>query len=81
MHFLAMIHHSTFYYTIRFAEVAGPSFYVSVLGQDSLDGAMTINTTFDPFLDRDRFTLDIAYWDSSKDIREGPFNQYYNEDT
>jgi hypothetical protein len=52
----------------RFAEVASPSFYVSVLGQDSLDGAMTINTTFDPFLDRDRFTLDIAYWDSNEEL-------------
>ena len=62
-------------HSIRFAEVAGPSFYVSVLGQDSLDGAIIINTTFDPFLDRDEFTLEIAYWDNSKD-KGDTFNYY-----
>ena len=51
----------------RFSEVAGPSFYVSFLGQDSLNGALMINMTFDPFLDRDRFMPDVAYWDIGTD--------------
>ena len=50
----------------RFAEVAGPSFYVSFLGQDSLNGPLTINVTFDPSLNREAVFVDVFYWDRSE---------------
>lgn len=52
--------------TNRFEVIAGPSFYVSFLGQDSLNGPLTVNTSFDQFLDSEIFGVDIAYWDSGE---------------
>ena len=50
----------------RFTEIGGPSFYVSFLGQDSLNGPLTINTTFDPSLDWSNANPDLGYWDIGK---------------
>ena len=47
----------------RFMEFGGPSFYVSFLGQTSLNAPLDINVTFDSTLDWNVATPEIAYWD------------------
>lgn len=48
----------------RFTEFGGPSFYVSFLGQDSLNAPLEINVTFDRSVDWSLATPEIAYWDN-----------------
>ncbi len=50
----------------RFTEFGGPSFYVSFLGQDSLDAALELNVTIDALLDWDIATPELAYWDTGE---------------
>ena len=47
----------------RFTEFGGPSFYVSFLGQESLNAPLDINVTFDSSLDWDVATPEIGFWD------------------
>lgn len=47
----------------RFTEFGGPSFYVSFLGQSSLNSPLDINVTFDSSLDWDVAEPEIAFWD------------------
>ena len=47
----------------RFTEFGGPSFFVSFLGQDSLNAPLDLNVTFDSSLDWEIATPEIAYWD------------------
>ena len=50
----------------RFTEFGGPSFFVSFLGQDSLNSPLDINVTYDRSLDWDVARPEIAYWDDGK---------------
>ena len=50
----------------RFTEFGGPSFYVSFLGQDSLDSALELNVTIDAWLDWDIANPELAYWDTGE---------------
>lgn len=47
----------------RFTEFGGPSFFVSFLGQSSLNSPLDINVTFDSSLDWDMAMPEIAFWD------------------
>lgn len=47
----------------RFIAIGGPSFYVSFLGQDSLNGQLNINVTFDSSIDWSNGQPVLAYWD------------------
>ena len=51
---------------LRFTDVAGPSFYVSFIGQASLNGPLLINTTFGEQLDPTMAVPELAYWDTGK---------------
>jgi hypothetical protein len=51
----------------RFTEVGGPSFYVSFLGQDSLNAPLEINVTYDSTLDWTTAFPELGYWDVGKD--------------
>ena len=53
----------------RFTEFGGPSFYVSFLGQDSLDGPLELNVTFDSMLDWGVASPELAYWDTGMCVR------------
>ena len=47
----------------RFTAIGGPSFFVSFLGQDSLQGELRFNVTFDSTLDWTESDPKLAYWD------------------
>ena len=47
----------------RFTAIGGPSFYVSFLGQDTLQGELIFNVSFDPSLDWSESEPKLAYWD------------------
>ena len=47
----------------RFTAIGGPSFFVSVVGQESLQGELMVNTTFDRKLDWSNSEPKLAYWD------------------
>ena len=47
----------------RFTEIGGPSFYVSFLGQESLNGPLRINATYDRLLDWSEAEPELAFWD------------------
>ena len=50
----------------RFIAIGGPSFYISFIGQESLDGPLNINVTFDSNLDWSNGMPVLAYWDIGK---------------
>ena len=50
----------------RFTEVGGPSFFVSFLGQDSLNAPLEINVTYDSTLDWTTAFPELGYWDVGK---------------
>ena len=52
----------------RFTEIGGPSFYVSFLGQDSLNAPLEINVTYDPSLDWTEAFPELGYWDIGKPL-------------
>ena len=54
---------------LRFAVVAGPSFFVSFLGVPTLGGPLAINSSFDPSFNRHSYLIDILYWDRCKNPR------------
>jgi hypothetical protein len=47
----------------RFTELSGPSFYVTVLGQDELQGPLKLNVSFDTELDFNGAYPELLYWD------------------
>ena len=47
----------------RLTGVGGPSFYISLLGQDNLEGELSINVTFDTTLDWSESEPILVYWD------------------
>ena len=52
--------------TRRLTGVGGPSFYISLLGQDNLEGELSINVTFDTTLDWSESEPILVYWDIGK---------------
>ena len=50
----------------RFTEVGGPSFYVTFLGQDSLNAPLEVNVTYDSSLDWATAFPELGYWDIGK---------------
>ena len=50
----------------RFTEIGGPSFYVSFLGQGSLDAPLELNVTYDSTLDWTVAFPELGYWDVGK---------------
>lgn len=50
----------------RFTEIGGPSFFVSFLGQDSLNAPLEINVTYDSTLDWTVAFPELGYWDVGK---------------
>lgn len=47
----------------RFTEIGGPSFYISFLGQESLNGPLRITATYDQSLDWSEADPELAFWD------------------
>lgn len=47
----------------RFTEFGGPSFFISFLGQGSLNSPLDINVTYDRSLDWDVARPEIGFWD------------------
>lgn len=56
----------------RFTEIGGPSFYVSFLGQDSLNAPLEINVTYDSTLDWTTAFPELGYWDVGKSLARWP---------
>ena len=52
----------------RFTSIGGPSFFVSFAGQESLQGELLINTTFERQLDWSTGEPKLSYWDIGKII-------------
>lgn len=47
----------------RLVGIGGPSFYVSLLGQDNLNGELSLNVSFDTTLDWSQTEPRLVYWD------------------
>ena len=47
----------------RFSSIGGPSFFVSMFGQETLNGELTITTTFDSSVNWNDSVPRLAYWD------------------
>jgi hypothetical protein len=52
----------------RFTELSGPSFYVTVLGQDELQGPLKLNVSFDTELDFNGAYPELLYWDYGESV-------------
>lgn len=50
----------------RLVSIGGASFYVSLLGQDNLDGELMLNVSFDTTLDWSESEPRLVYWDIGK---------------
>lgn len=50
----------------RFTQLSGPSFYVTVVGQDELQGPLKLNVSFSTELEWNGAYPELLYWDYSK---------------